>query len=119
NVIPSEARAMLNIRLLPGDTIDVLIAELTKLVNDPNIRFEVQPDAGLATPVRFLCSDHEGRGAGICGRAGAAVLVRRCNGFGSVAAAQRAGLWRLSLSHDRRGFPPHARRRRAHSARLL
>ncbi|MGB6597122.1 MAG: M20/M25/M40 family metallo-hydrolase, partial [Candidatus Acidiferrum sp.] len=45
NVIPSEARATLNIRLLPGDTSDVLIADLTKLVNDPQIRFEVQPDA--------------------------------------------------------------------------
>lgn len=54
NVIPSEARANLNIRLLPGDTIDVLLAELTKLVNDPQIRFEVQPDAGLAAPPSSL-----------------------------------------------------------------
>jgi acetylornithine deacetylase/succinyl-diaminopimelate desuccinylase-like protein len=50
NVIPSEARGVLNIRLLPGDTITSLIAELQKLVNDPQIRFEVQPDAGLAAP---------------------------------------------------------------------
>ncbi len=54
NVIPSEARANLNIRLLPGDTIDVLVAELAKLVNDPKIRFEVQPDAGLAAPPSSL-----------------------------------------------------------------
>ena len=57
NVIPSEARAMLNVRLLPGDTIDVLVGELTKLVNDPQIRFEVQPDAGLAAPPSSLESD--------------------------------------------------------------
>jgi acetylornithine deacetylase/succinyl-diaminopimelate desuccinylase-like protein len=57
NVIPSEARAMLNIRLLPGDTIDVLLAELSKLLNDPQIRFEVQPDAGLAAPPSSLESD--------------------------------------------------------------
>ena len=57
NVIPSEARAMLNVRLLPGNTIDVLLGELTKLVNDPNIRFEVQPDAGLAAPPSSLESD--------------------------------------------------------------
>jgi acetylornithine deacetylase/succinyl-diaminopimelate desuccinylase-like protein len=57
NVIPSEARANLNIRLLPGDTIDVLVAELTKLVNDPQIRFEVQPDAGLAAPPSSLDTD--------------------------------------------------------------
>ena len=57
NVIPSEARAMLNVRLLPGDTIDVLLADLTKTVNDPTIRFEVQPDAGLAAPPSSLESD--------------------------------------------------------------
>lgn len=57
NVIPSEARATLNVRLLPGDTIDVLLADLTKTVNDPAIRFEVQPDAGLAAPPSSLESD--------------------------------------------------------------
>jgi acetylornithine deacetylase/succinyl-diaminopimelate desuccinylase-like protein len=57
NVIPSEARAMIDVRLLPGDTIDVLLGELTKLVNDPRVRFEVQPDAGLAAPPSSLESD--------------------------------------------------------------
>jgi acetylornithine deacetylase/succinyl-diaminopimelate desuccinylase-like protein len=57
NVIPGEARAMLNIRLLPGDTITGLVGELTRLVNDPQIRFEVQPDAGLAAPPSSLESD--------------------------------------------------------------
>ncbi|MBI3669182.1 MAG: M20/M25/M40 family metallo-hydrolase [Acidobacteria bacterium] len=50
NVVPSEARATLNIRLLPGDTIDALLADLTKLVNDPQIRFEIEPDAGMPAP---------------------------------------------------------------------
>jgi acetylornithine deacetylase/succinyl-diaminopimelate desuccinylase-like protein len=57
NVIPAEARATLNIRLLPGDTIDVLLADLTKLVADPQIRFEVQPNPGLAAPPSSLESD--------------------------------------------------------------
>lgn len=57
NVIPGEARAILNIRLLPGDTITSLLAELTKLVNDPQVRFEVQPDAGLAAPTSSLEND--------------------------------------------------------------
>jgi acetylornithine deacetylase/succinyl-diaminopimelate desuccinylase-like protein len=57
NVIPSEARAILNIRLLPGDTIDALLAELTKLVNDSQVRMEVQPDPGLAAPPSSLESD--------------------------------------------------------------
>src|SRR5437899_7231871 len=38
NVIPGEARAILNIRLMPGDTVNMLLADLTKLVNDPQIR---------------------------------------------------------------------------------
>jgi len=60
NVIPGEARAMLNIRLLPGDTIDVLLGALTKLVNDPQVRFEVQPNSGLAAPNSSLESDFYG-----------------------------------------------------------
>src|SRR5712692_871476 len=57
NVIPAEARANLNVRLLPGDTIDVLLNELKKLVNDPQVKLEVQPNAGLAAPPSSLESD--------------------------------------------------------------
>jgi acetylornithine deacetylase/succinyl-diaminopimelate desuccinylase-like protein len=57
NVIPSEARATLNIRLLPGNTITALLAELNKLVNDPKVKLEVQPDAGLAAPDSSLESE--------------------------------------------------------------
>jgi acetylornithine deacetylase/succinyl-diaminopimelate desuccinylase-like protein len=57
NVIPGEARATLNVRLLPGDTIDTLIGDLTRIVNDPLVRLEVQPDAGLAAPPSSLESD--------------------------------------------------------------
>jgi acetylornithine deacetylase/succinyl-diaminopimelate desuccinylase-like protein len=68
NVIPGEARAMLNIRLLPGDTITGLLGELTKLVNDPQIRFEVQPDAGLAAPTSSLENDFYGVINKVCER---------------------------------------------------
>jgi acetylornithine deacetylase/succinyl-diaminopimelate desuccinylase-like protein len=57
NVIPSEARATLNIRLLPGNTITTLLAELNKLVNDPQVKLEVQPDGGLAAPDSSLESE--------------------------------------------------------------
>ena len=56
NVIPAEAEATLNIRLLPGDTIDVLLADLTKLVNDPQVRFEIT-HSGLAAPPSSLEND--------------------------------------------------------------
>jgi acetylornithine deacetylase/succinyl-diaminopimelate desuccinylase-like protein len=50
NVIPSEAHATLNVRLLPEDTIDVLLNDLNKLVNDPTVKLQVMPDGGLAAP---------------------------------------------------------------------
>jgi acetylornithine deacetylase/succinyl-diaminopimelate desuccinylase-like protein len=57
NVIPSEARATLNVRLLPGNPVSTLIADLNKVVNDPQVKLEVQPDAGLAAPDSALDSE--------------------------------------------------------------
>jgi acetylornithine deacetylase/succinyl-diaminopimelate desuccinylase-like protein len=57
NVIPSEARGVLNIRLLPGNMIEPLIGKLQQLVNDPQIRFEVEPAAGQSAPSSSLTSD--------------------------------------------------------------
>ncbi len=56
NVIPSDARANLNVRLLPGDSINDVIADMKKLVNDPQIRFEVAPNAGTPSPPSSLDS---------------------------------------------------------------
>jgi acetylornithine deacetylase/succinyl-diaminopimelate desuccinylase-like protein len=50
NVIPGEAHANLNVRLLPGDTINTVLLDLTKLVNDPAIHFDVLPTTSLAAP---------------------------------------------------------------------
>jgi len=57
NVIPSEARGVLNIRLLPGNMATALLAKLTQLVNDPQIRFEIEPGAGEAAPSSSLATD--------------------------------------------------------------
>jgi len=57
NVIPAEARANLNVRLLPGDSIVALVNDLNKLVNDPQVKLEVQPNAGLAAPSSSLESE--------------------------------------------------------------
>jgi acetylornithine deacetylase/succinyl-diaminopimelate desuccinylase-like protein len=54
NVIPSEARATLNIRLLPGDAIESLLAKLQQTVNDPQIRFEADMSIGEAAPSSSL-----------------------------------------------------------------
>jgi acetylornithine deacetylase/succinyl-diaminopimelate desuccinylase-like protein len=50
NVVPSEARATLNVQLLPSNSIDPLIAQLQKVVNDPQIRFTVAPGRGISAP---------------------------------------------------------------------
>jgi acetylornithine deacetylase/succinyl-diaminopimelate desuccinylase-like protein len=57
NVIPGDARANLNVRLLPGDTINTVVEDLNKLVNDPQVRLEVLPNAGLAAPDSSLEND--------------------------------------------------------------
>jgi acetylornithine deacetylase/succinyl-diaminopimelate desuccinylase-like protein len=57
NVVPSEARGVLNIRLLPGSLPEPLIAKLQQLVNDPQIRFEIEPGAGENAPSSSLDSE--------------------------------------------------------------
>jgi acetylornithine deacetylase/succinyl-diaminopimelate desuccinylase-like protein len=55
-VVPSEATATLNIRLLPGHSIDELISQFSKIVNDPQIRFQLAPDFGENAPPSGLDS---------------------------------------------------------------
>ncbi len=57
NVIPAEAKAVLNIRLLPGDSLQVTLAKLTSLVSDPEISFEVEPGTSEPAPSSSVTSD--------------------------------------------------------------
>ena len=57
NVVPSDAWANLNIRLLPGDSIDALIGQMQKAVNDPQIKFETQPGAGPSAPSSSITTE--------------------------------------------------------------
>jgi acetylornithine deacetylase/succinyl-diaminopimelate desuccinylase-like protein len=57
NVVPSEARGVLNIRLLPGNSLDALLGKLQLLVNDPQVRFETEMGGGEAAPSSSLTSD--------------------------------------------------------------
>jgi len=41
NVIPGDAEAVLNARLLPGATVDAFIAELTRVIDNPGIEVEI------------------------------------------------------------------------------
>jgi acetylornithine deacetylase/succinyl-diaminopimelate desuccinylase-like protein len=57
NVIPAQAKAVLNIRLLPGEPLEALILKLSTLVNDPEIRFETEQGASEPAPSSSLESD--------------------------------------------------------------
>jgi acetylornithine deacetylase/succinyl-diaminopimelate desuccinylase-like protein len=57
NVVPSEARGVLNVRLLPGNMIGPLVAKLQQLVSDPQVRLEIEPGGGEAAPSSSLTSD--------------------------------------------------------------
>jgi acetylornithine deacetylase/succinyl-diaminopimelate desuccinylase-like protein len=56
NVIPSEATANLNVRMLPGHSIDALIAQFGKIVNDSQVRFKLAPDSGENAPPSDITS---------------------------------------------------------------
>ena len=57
NVVPPRASANLNIRLLPGNSIQDALDQMQKAVNDPQIKFTVAPDAGPSTPSSSITSD--------------------------------------------------------------
>jgi len=68
NVVPSEARGVINIRLLPGNLLSPLLAKLQQLVNDPQIRFEEEPGSGETAPSSSLTSELYGKIAVVTGR---------------------------------------------------
>jgi carboxypeptidase PM20D1 len=41
NVLPSEARAVVNFRILPGDSVEGVIAHVREAINDPEIEIRV------------------------------------------------------------------------------
>jgi acetylornithine deacetylase/succinyl-diaminopimelate desuccinylase-like protein len=50
NVVPSTATANLNIRMLPGHSVEELMSQFTKIVNDPQVKFQLAPDSGENAP---------------------------------------------------------------------
>jgi len=56
NVVPSVATANLNVRMLPGHSIEELMGQFVKIVNDPQIKFQLGPDPGENAPPSDLDS---------------------------------------------------------------
>jgi acetylornithine deacetylase/succinyl-diaminopimelate desuccinylase-like protein len=88
NVIPSEAKAVLNVRLLPEDTIDVLLNNLNKLVNDPSVKLEVMPDSGLAAPNSSMDTEFYGLLTKVCAKEFGGVPVLPLLSTGATDSAQ-------------------------------
>ena len=53
NVIPTEARALLDVRTLPGQSIDVVVRRLRSAVRDPHVALEVVERGEDAPPSDF------------------------------------------------------------------
>ena len=56
NVLPGEAEALVNFRLLPGDTVDAVVAHVRAVVRDEALRVEVLGQATAASPVASRAS---------------------------------------------------------------
>jgi acetylornithine deacetylase/succinyl-diaminopimelate desuccinylase-like protein len=48
--VPAEARGVVNLRILPGNLVEPLVAKLQQAVNDPQVRLEVEPDGAPPAP---------------------------------------------------------------------
>ena len=83
NVIPPTAKAVMNVRLLPGDLAQPFLANLQQLVNDPQIQIEAEPDSVEAAPSSPVDGDLYNTIAGVAKQEfpGAAVVPFMSPGF--------------------------------------
>lgn len=57
NTIPAQARGMVNIRLLPGDLIEPLVAKLQQAVDDSQVQLQLDQNAPPPAPASSIESD--------------------------------------------------------------
>jgi len=51
NVIPTSARAVINFRIIPGETVEDIIAHLKNTIEDERVKIEVEGTPNSASPV--------------------------------------------------------------------
>lgn len=51
NIVPQQARAEINVRILPGDTVDAVRQRFVKAVDDPRVSIELVAGSTEPTPV--------------------------------------------------------------------
>jgi len=116
NVIPSDAVATLNIRTLPGLSIDDVVARLTRAVNDPLVRIEVTSRGKDSPPMsaanefyayaemsRSLTAEPMSERAtvitayALCGFANFSSIAIQIGGIGGIAPERKSDLARLGM----------------------
>jgi carboxypeptidase PM20D1 len=53
NVLPIKARAVVNFRILPGDTVDTVVAHVRDTVHDARVKVRPTQENGIAEPSRL------------------------------------------------------------------
>jgi carboxypeptidase PM20D1 len=57
NVLPSEANATINFRILPGETVDSVIERVTTVIDDPDVTVEKYGDSNNPSAVSSAGSE--------------------------------------------------------------
>ena len=120
NVIPTEVTALLNVRTLPGDSIDGVVARLVAVVNDPLVDVAVT-DRGEDSPASdfssalFLAIADSARELAPCDGDGA-VHEHRCDGQRAAASSRNPGVRGVAFPDGSGGRGPNAWQRRADPA---
>jgi carboxypeptidase PM20D1 len=60
NALPASARALVNFRILPGDTIDGVVAHVRRVVDDPRVAIELSDSHKALEPSPESRTDSEG-----------------------------------------------------------
>jgi carboxypeptidase PM20D1 len=60
NVLPSKARAVVNFRILPGDTVAGVIEHVRRTVNDPRVKIEPLKNTAMSEPSPISATDAVG-----------------------------------------------------------
>ncbi len=54
NVLPSEAFALVNFRVLPGDSVEDVVNHAKEVVNDPDVEITIKGSGSAASPVASM-----------------------------------------------------------------
>ncbi len=118
NVLPTSARAVVNFRILPGDSIEGVEAHVRDTVNDTRVKIArhgapaSEPSAVSSTRYSGLRGSSANRPAGLSGRGGRAGACDRRDGRKALRGPdrQRLSISPAATSPGRRGEVPRNRR---------